>query len=373
MAPITEPSHSPGNELTVHGTLPAGLSGQLLGIGPDVGAQDGVVHSIELDAGRIIGHRCRLVLTDAVARRLGTEPTRGPRGAGPDIVASNIVAFGGSILALGGALAYELTSDLATLRRVDVAGQSRGVAPFPKPDPVTGELHVLAVGPRGAHAHVVVSAGALTRRSRPIAGVASRVTDLAISRHHVVYAADGFVGVAARDAEAQPIWIATGGDAALLVHAHDVGETVVVLTLTPALETWTLHPASRLIRRDVLDPTPRRFARTADHRLDQAPRFVWTSGDDTVDKHDLTSAGSVTHIFRQDRIPGDLAFVADPARADDADGGWLVGFVHHASGNYADLVILDAADIARPAIATVRIPQCIPRRLHSTWIPSTHQ
>ena len=35
--------------------------------------------------------------------------------------------------------------------------------------------------------------------------------------------------------------------------------------------------------------------------------------------------------------------------------------------------IKDAADIARPAIATVRIPQRIPRGLHSTWIPSPHR
>ena len=81
----------------------------------------------------------------------------------------------------------------------------------------------------------------------------------------------------------------------------------------------------------------------------------------------------MSHVFRPDRRPGDLAYVADPARRSDADGGWLVGFVHHAPRNETDLVVLDAADIARPAFATVRIPRRIPRGLHSTWIPSTHQ
>jgi carotenoid cleavage dioxygenase-like enzyme len=108
------------------------------------------------------------VITDAVAKRLGINQSPGPRNTGPDIVASNIVVFGGSILALGdGSLAYELTSDLDTLRRVDLAGQSRGLSAYPKRDPVTGDLHVLAIAANGAHSHVVVSSGAFTRTSRP--------------------------------------------------------------------------------------------------------------------------------------------------------------------------------------------------------------
>jgi carotenoid cleavage dioxygenase len=385
MAPIIEPPLPPANDhavpgentvvgLAARGTLPAGLSGQLFGIGPDNGSQGGVVHSVELHAGRSISYRSRWVITDAVARRLRMDSTPGPRNTGPDIVASNVVAFGGAILALGdGSLAYELTRDLDTLRRVDLAGQSRGLAAFPKRDPATGDLHVLAAAATGAQEHVVVSSGALTRRSRPVAGVPGRIKDLAVTRDRVLFVADGFFGVTANDGEAHTTWIATGVDAPLLVHAHDAGETVVVLAVTPSLERWTLHAASATVHRDVLDPTPRRFARTADHRADVAPRFLWTTRDATADKHDLTTTRSVSHNFRPDRRPGDLVFVADAARVSEADGGWLVGFVHHASRNETDLVVLDAADIARPAIAAVRIPRRIPRGLHSTWIPSTHQ
>ena len=68
---------------------------------------------------------------------------------------------------------------------------------------------------------------------------------------------------------------------------------------------------------------------------------------------------------------GDLDFVADPSRQCDADGGWLVGFLHNASRDHTDVVVLDAADLNRPAIATVRIPRRIARGHHSTWIPST--
>jgi carotenoid cleavage dioxygenase-like enzyme len=390
MAPPTKPPRPPTNEvrdgtsitgLTVQGTLPAGLSGRLLAIGPhtdsdgsgfrSLAADDGVVHSVHLHAGRATSYRNRWVITDAVAQRLGLDPSPGPRNTSPDIVASNIVAFGGSILALGdGSLAYELSSDLDTLRRVDLAGQSRGVAAYPKRDPVTGDLHLLAIAATGAQAHVMVSHGALTRISRAIAGAPQRIKDLAITRERLVFAADGFVGVTSRDGDAHTKWITTGVHAPYLVHAHDAGDAVVIHAVTPALERWTMHAASATIHREVLDQRPRRFGRTSDQPIDTVPRFLWTTGDGTADKHDVATKSCVSHTFRPHRRPGDLVFIADASRQSDADGGWLVGFVHDPVGNETDLIVLDAADIARPAIATVRIARRIPRGLHSTWIPS---
>ena len=79
------------------------------------------------------------------------------------------------------------------------------------------------------------------------------------------------------------------------------------------------------------------------------------------------------HFIVVYEITKETVYVADPAQPSDADGGWLVGFVHHASRNETDLVVLDAADIARPPFASVRIPRRIPCGLHSTWLPSTDQ
>jgi carotenoid cleavage dioxygenase-like enzyme len=369
MAPLIEHQNPPAEDLTVRGALPAGLNGQLLGIGPDFTARHGIVHSIDLHHGRMPRYRSRAIHADAVAERPGLQLTPGPRRPRPDIVADNVVTFGGAILALGnGTLAYELTPDLATLRAVDLGGQSRRLAAFPKHDTVTGELHLLAIAVTGARAHVVVSAGALTRRSRTIDGGPNGVTDLAITADRVVFGADGFVGIAARHDEAAVNWIATGTTAPRLVHAHDAGERIVALVVTPSLERWTLHPASGAIHRDVLNGTPQRSVQLAD-RLGQMPHFAWTTGDHTVVRHDLNTAETTSHCFQSGHTPSGFAFVADPARADDPDGGWLVGFVHLPSRNETDLVVLDAADIARPAIATVRITRRIPPGLHSTWIP----
>ena len=84
MAPTKATSLSPADDdaardavdipdLSVHGTIPAGLSGRLLGIGPNSPGQDGVVHSIDLRAGRTVSYRNRWVITDSVARRLGLD------------------------------------------------------------------------------------------------------------------------------------------------------------------------------------------------------------------------------------------------------------------------------------------------------------
>jgi 8'-apo-carotenoid 13,14-cleaving dioxygenase len=379
---LIDPAHDPVlTEFSVQGEIPAGLSGRLLGIGAAgtvfgsnsrlPGVQDGMVHSVVLDAGRCLSYQCGWVITDAVAQRLGVEPSPGPRNPGPDRVADKVIYFGGSILALGeGTLAYELTPDLATVRRVDLAGQSRGLCAHPKLDPVSRDLHLLAITDAEHRDHVVVSSGALTRSSRAIAAPAP-VRDLAITRDRVVLVTDGFIGVTSREGDANVTWVRTGIDAPDLVAAHDVGVTTVIYVVTPSLERWTVNPPAATIHRAVLDSTPRRFARTNALLLDAAPRFAWSTGDATADKHDLVTGRCVRHAFGSDRTPGDLVFVADAARSDDPDSGWLLGFVHHTSGSQTDLVVLDAADLAQPAIATVHIPRRIPRGLNSTWIART--
>ena len=380
---IGAPDQSPMHALATRGTVPAGLSGTFIGIGSDpdiptasvdeVGAHDGVVHSVRLDSDGTISYRSRWVITDAVAKRLGVNQSPGPRNSGPDVVASSIIAFGGSILAFGdGSLAYELTADLETLRRVDLAGHARGLVGFPKRDPIGGNLHVLAVSASGEQAHVVISAGALTRASRPVTGAPTWISDLAFSRDRLVFLADGFVGVARRDGDEHIAWIPTGRGAPYPVHAQDDRDDIVLHCITPSLERWTLSATPQTMHAEVLDGTARRFARTNGHSIDMVPSVLWTIGDGTLRKHDLLTTGQVERSFGNAQ-PGDLVFVADPARPDEADGGWLVGFVHHPAGPRTDLVVLDAADITSPPVASCRIPRQIPRGLHSTWIPSTDQ
>src|SRR4051794_41015334 len=99
------------SDLAVQGSVPAGLSGRFLRIGPNpIGREsiwcesantDGMVHSVHFHGGRAISYRNRWVTTDATAKKLGTEPVPGPHSTGPDTAATSIISFGGSVLALG--------------------------------------------------------------------------------------------------------------------------------------------------------------------------------------------------------------------------------------------------------------------------------
>src|SRR5688572_23237883 len=142
-------------DLVVSGTLPEALSGQYLRIGPNPiagtplvnhwTAAEGMVHAIALRAGRAVSYRNRWIRTDAASRKLGLEPVPGLKATARDSSATNLIAYGRTILSLDdGALAYELSNDLETLRRVDLAGGARAIGAYPKSDPATGGLHLLS-------------------------------------------------------------------------------------------------------------------------------------------------------------------------------------------------------------------------------------
>jgi len=314
--------------------------------------RDGTVFSVHVHGERL-SYRVRRFRTDAVIHSLFT--------------------FGTSMLAFGeDASVYELDTDNDTLRRVDLAGHGLRLAAYPKQDLVTGELHLVADDTAGGQAHVVVSAGAMTRRSRPVRGASSRIKDVALSRDHAVFVADGFIGIAPRDGgESRTTWIATGAAAPRPLHAHDSGNAVALLVLTPSVETWTLHPVTGTIERAVLDDAPRRFAHLRTDAAEGAPNLLWTTGEQTIARHDLVNSHH-THHSLQPHLPGDFVIVPDATRSGDANGGWLVGLVRNSPNTTTDLLVSDATDIAAPAVATARIPTPIPLGRLCTWIPSTH-
>jgi carotenoid cleavage dioxygenase len=349
MASPTDPPNPPLRdiELDVCGTLPAGLSGRLVAIG-----SDDVVHSVHVRAGRA-SYRNRHLLTRSLL--------------------NDLVAFGGSVLTFGDdSPVYQLSADLAVLREVDLAGRRRIVTGRPQHDPTTGDLHLLAREVDGGHSHVVVSAGALTRHSRPVLAAPRPIRDLVLGGDHCVLIADGRVGVAARDGEARTTWITTDVPAAHPVLAHEAAGSVIVFVLTPFLERWVLCPAVGSVERTVLDETPRNFADTLRSGTDTVPRWMWTTGGQTIGRHDLVESHHAHHNV-ESGVPGDFVVVADARHRDHAGGGaWLVVFVHESSSPGTELRVIDAADITAPPVATVRIPRPTPPGLRCTWLPSIH-
>ena len=306
-----------------------------------------MVHAVELDAGRAVGYRNRWVTTDAIA--------------------TNVMTFGGRTLALGpGALAYELDEHLAIVGRVDLAGHGRGIGAHPQLDPHTGALHLVSYGDEPAH-HIVAP-NSQTRITVPVPDAPGPLQDLLVTRDHFVLLGEGFVGVTDRTGQARARW----ADVALpgAVAALDLGGDVVVLTASRSLVRWTFDAGSP--RRDVLDDTPQRFGTTNQRVSD--PTHVWTvaaAGGTEVYRHDLRTGVRTAHDLGAGRHPGAMTFVPDPTRLHREDGGWLLGFAHDDTRNETDLIVLDAAAIHHPPVATVRIPRRIPYGLHGTWIPTT--
>ncbi len=332
------------------GRLPAAVSGRLLGI------HEGVLHSVHVHHGREWSYRSHRIQPAGSTDRADLE----------------LIVFGGSILAFSyGHLVEQVSPDLDGLTPVDLAGRSRRLSARPRRDPTNGDVHLVASAPDGSQAHVVVPSGALTRRNRPIVDPPDRVHDLAIAEDHIVFAARGCLGVGARDLETEVHWIPTGIETPALVHAHSSDDSIAVILHTPWLERWEIQLPSMSIARERLDPTPQRIARTNHDLTGTAQPFLWTIGDQTADTYDLVTGRHIKRSFDHGQ-PGDLAFVNDPTRPLDTAGGWLVGFVHDASDRHTELVLLDAADIAGPAVATAHIPRPVPPNLHTTWIPATN-
>ncbi|WP_437724783.1 carotenoid oxygenase family protein [Sorangium sp. So ce861] len=53
----------------------------------------------------------------------------------------------------------------------------------------------------------------------------------------------------------------------------------------------------------------------------------------------------------------------------DEDDGYAICYVYDRHRNASDLVVLDAADFAAPALATVALPRRVPFGIHGSWFP----
>jgi carotenoid cleavage dioxygenase len=374
-------------DLPVEGVLPAALSGRYVRIGPnpignvaqpyDWTSADGMVHAVALHAGRALSYRNRWIRTDPTSHKLGSEAVPGPRPPATDTSTTNIIGFGERIYSLAeGALAYELSPDLDTVRRVDLAGHSRGVGAYPKIDPATGELHLISSPGELTALHHVISAGAMTRRSRAIIDPPTAVHDLVITRDHLVLVGDGVTGITTLDSDEPVTWYGTANTGpGRVVAAHDHGDSVVMYVTGQALRRWTLGPSTSRV--DTVDATLQSFGRINGRFSGAAPRYLYaTCGGRTrpfdgtvVLKHDLATGTREHHDFGTGRHPGELLFVADPQRPACEDGGWLIGLLHDDTTSRTSLVVLDAADLTS-RLAAVPLPRRVPYGLHGLWVPN---
>ncbi len=386
---------------------------------------DGMVHGIELGEGKA-SYRNRWVRTDQALKslhepaRLGQPAEVSPAGSAAN---TSLVAHAGKILALYEvALPTEISTDLETLGRYDMHGALKTVmTAHPKIDPVSGEMLCFGanfLAPPYVAFHTIDRHGKLTRTvdidiPRPV-----MMHDFAVTQHHVVFmdlpvvydlnlftdhpfpatwkpSAGARLGVLARSGSEKVRWIDIPPCYVFHVaNAFERGNTIVMDVVRyskmfdrdrygvaeglGSLHRWTIDLDRGSVADEILDDRGQEFPRIDPRRAGLEHRFsyaVATSessrgeiGFGGVIKHDHQTKSTTMHQLAASQSAGEAVFVPANATAGQ-DEGWVLTVVYDAATDGSELLILDAADIAKAPVATVRLPQRVPFGFHGIWVP----
>ena len=418
--------------LRVTGAIPRELNGRYLRNGPnplgpiDVAKHhwfsgDGMVHGVRLGSGRAHWYRNRWVRSTKVIEALGEDI------AGRELAGANnthVIGHAGRTWALveAGSPPVELTEELDTLGVNTFFGSltDRGFSAHPKADPDTGELHAMCYRWPDWGDHLqYVRVGKDGRVARtvniPVPGM-PMVHDMSLTKNYVVVfdlpvtvdfgvagAGSNFpfawnddyqprVGLLPRNGDAKDI-IWTNVGACYVFHpmnAFEDAEGRVVIDVCryqrmferdhngpfgdslATLDRWTIDPKTRRVNEVRIDDRAQEFPRCNASRSTKPYRFGYSVAVEgtrfpSIIKHDLEAGTSTTFEFGVGRHGAEPYFVArEGAKAED--DGYLMTLVFDEVVGKSELVVLDARDLSRPAIATVHLPARVPYGFHGSWI-----
>jgi carotenoid cleavage dioxygenase len=346
-------------DLAVTGTIPAGLNGRYLRIGPNPVAADpasyhwftgdGMVHGLAIAQGRAQWYRNRWIRSNAVAAALGEAPAPGPRHIF-DTVNTNVIDIGGRTFAVveAGSYPVELDETLGKQAFNPFDGTLHGsFSAHPHRDPKTGEYHAIAyaAGDLDTIRHVVVDPTGQVIREEPIAvrhgpmihdcAITDRfvvILDLSVTfsmkthlaGHQFPYrwnpAHAGRIGLMPRHGtQADIIWCAIEpGFAFHVANAYDAADGTVVMDVCAydsmfgegaqgpdaharGLERWTIDPQRRAVGVATLDAAPQEFPRPDERFFGRPYRYVWTMATPTqTDKRFI----GATQLYAHDLVTG---------------------------------------------------------------------
>jgi len=366
-------------DLPVDGTIPREIDGLFVRNGPTpISADpafyhwflgDGMVHGVELGGGKARSYRNRWVRTDAAAAALGEEPIAGqptdtPVGGG-NTANTNIVTHGGRLLALVEVcLPTELDAELGTIGRYDFGlGLSTAMTAHPHVDPMTGEMIFFGYemfGPPFMRHHVADAAGAISHSADITLPGPVMMHDFAITAARsvildlpVVFDFD-LLGVRPFPAKWKPrhgarigVMPRNGTDSEVVwceiepcyvfhvLNAFDDGDDVVmdvcryesmfaddpsgIGSRTAHLERWTIVPAERKVRREIVSELAAEFPRPDERFVGREHRYGYiavprlgdtATGFGDVDaislaRVDLRTGDTVVHDFGAGKVAGE--------------------------------------------------------------------
>jgi carotenoid cleavage dioxygenase-like enzyme len=416
-------------DLPVEGAIPPEIRGLYVRNGPNPKSGtsihwflgDGMIHGIRLEGGRASWYRNRWVRTrafeDAGAAFLREDGTIDLTVA---LANTNIVCHAGNLLALvENALPTRLTPDLETVGPYDFDGRlDTPMTAHPKICPVTGEMHFFGYSffePYLVY-HRTDASGRLVQREEIAVRGPTMMHDFNLTERHVIFmdlpvvfdlewavAGNRFPYHWSHDYGARLGVMPRGGSAAEIrwfeiepcyvfhpLNAHDAGDRIVIdvarypvlwdpepTTFEAAqLHRWTIDFAAGRVGEQALDDRNVEFPRVDDRVVGRRHRVGWTVenladfGERAMQlvKYDLDSGRSERHHFGPGRMPSEGVFVpAGPTAGEDE--GWVVQYVYDHARDGSDFVILDAGNLSKKPVATVRLPQRVPFGFHGNWVP----
>jgi carotenoid cleavage dioxygenase-like enzyme len=414
-------------DLAVTGPLPPELTGRYFRNGPnpvpgtDPGhwfAGDGMVHGVRLIHGRAEWYRNRWVRTSKLAGATWRDD-EGHLDLAAVNANTNVIRHADRILALvENGLPYELTPELDTVGPVDFGGRlTTAMTAHPKEDQVTGDLHFFGYAARPPYLtyHRLAANGELVHTREVAVPGPTMMHDFAITENHVVWLDlpvvfdvelvgrsmpyrwdDGYgarIGVMRQDGgdptwfDVEPGYVFHVGNAredkrgrvvldavrygrdeftALWARLRGAGDPTAMASSGAALlHRWTLDPATGHVTEERLAEQSVEFPTINDAFTGRACRYRYAVWDESIIKFDLTTGAGSHHHAGGGVAPGEAVFVpAEGARAED--DGWLLTIATDRAARGSDLLVLDAASMAR--VATVHLPRAVPAGFHGVWL-----
>lgn len=159
------------------------------------------------------------------------------------------------------------------------------------------------------------------------------------------------------------------------------------------LHSWRLNLETGVVSESGVGEHGIDFTRIDDRKLGRRHRFVYATRStppdgavhpnlrafaqklgtsllfDGINQYDRRQGSCVTHALGPGRYcSGEAVFAPRPGGTEDNDG-WVIAFVHDENEARSECVILDAQNLAGPAVARLLMPARVPYGFHAAWVP----
>ena len=415
-------------DLEVTGSIPPELRGRFFrnGSNPQSGFSlhwfvgNGMVHGVELQAGKATWYRNRYVQTpllqDPDGLRTGED---GVIDRERSCANTHVISHGGKILALEeGSFPFELTKELETVGSHDFGGKlDTAMTAHPRICPETGELLFFGYGwekPYLVYYRVAADGTCVQREEIDVPGP-TMMHDWNVTRNHVIFMdlpmvldveaaeqggmpicwSDDYgarLGVMPRDGtNADVVWYEI--DPCYVFHpmnSYEDGDRIVLdvaryqkLAFGPAdgdgtpakLHRWTIDPAAGSVGDEPLDDLAIEFPRVHDRVVGKKHRYGYAAGmgesfgglGASLYKYDVETGKRETHDL-QGCQSGEPVLAALPG-ASGEDEGWVMTFAYDPRRDKSDLLLIDATNFEKEPVARIHLPVRVPFGFHGSWIP----